>query len=126
LIGTDDLLLIDCDNRPAVLAKPKFLVTEEEKTMSTKAATFADNAASGHEGAAGKHIPQTAKYDRKAIKLRLDVEEWVMDQLCASLGWTEENCIELDLDEVLQEDKPDRADFVKVSGPRALQYVGSV
>eukprot|EP00038_Savillea_parva_P008069 m.174510 g.174510 ORF g.174510 m.174510 type:complete len:111 (+) comp13839_c0_seq1:32-364(+) len=64
---------------------------------------------------AGKGI-QTGRYDRKAIRARLELEEWMDEQLRSlyNLGDTDLSADqELDLDLVWDEDADDRDVFVK-------------
>jgi len=64
-------------------------------------------------------IAMTAKYDRKKIQARLDLEAWVDEELRVMYGVAQEedsgadtDAPELDLDEVKEQDEGDRAKFI--------------
>eukprot|EP00037_Helgoeca_nana_P006927 m.63298 g.63298 ORF g.63298 m.63298 type:complete len:116 (+) comp17771_c2_seq2:45-392(+) len=82
-----------------------------------KEVVFAGGAAASGKEASAKAI-QTGRYDRKAIKARIDLEEWVDGELRTLYGLGEDDddlssSQELDLDLVLDEDADDRAIFIK-------------
>eukprot|EP00035_Acanthoeca_spectabilis_P021725 m.439866 g.439866 ORF g.439866 m.439866 type:complete len:113 (-) comp18431_c0_seq1:217-555(-) len=74
-----------------------------------------DAEASGAKDGAAKAM-QTGRYDRKAIKARIELEEWVDEQLRALYEMGDQDLSpdqELDLDLVWDEDAEDRQVFVQ-------------
>jgi len=78
-------------------------------------------------------IAMTAKYDRKKIQARLELEDWVDEQLREMYTVAEDqdsgadtDAPELDLDEVKSQDEGDRATFIQnvLAGAKLKDKVG--
>eukprot|EP00039_Didymoeca_costata_P019026 m.335949 g.335949 ORF g.335949 m.335949 type:complete len:117 (+) comp17720_c0_seq1:97-447(+) len=83
----------------------------------SKRASFAEGGALPERETKDNKPPQTGRYDRKFIRARLDLEEWVDRELRKLYklkpGDDDYDLPEIDLDEVLAEDEGDRPELIK-------------